>query len=731
MAEINFFLNGKPVRLTDPPLDLLLIDYLRGPGVGLAGPKKPCGQGGCGGCTVILSTYDEKQTAYHRAINACLRPVCSLSGFAITTIEGTSEESVASSRRNAVHSLVSTRGGTSSRILPPSMLEAAAALADSDQSDEQKTPINQAAWALATNNGSQCGYCSVGFVMNMSEYLVNNRSTRIRDIEDAFDGNLCRCTGYRPILTGMKTLGTVEPDDPPQYVMTCKLDPTMQRYEPATPIIQFPDDVPKTRTTPGDIDIDDRHWRTPLTVGQLAGIYLEAKDPKKVRLIHGNTSYGVYPEEFRDVNYFVDISLIDALQPPPHGSPNKPEPTWGSSLFSAAISYSDLIDQLDGVDKSVGWTSTSTVAVKYMLRRTAGRIVRNAATPAGNMSLMLQHIAAGEPFPSDLCTLYAALQSGIDYTEFTGDNFAPVDKTANLLELVERTLADDQFPHRILIRHINVTIARQRTIVLAQKAALREVNSHSIVNCATLFDFEDATSTVVNQGGAIIVLGGIAPFPVRITEVEEAISGKSLSLDDVPALADLMTTAVQDMLTKYRDRYRLLPSEGITDEYRCQLARGFLYKAIVNALTRTGLDPRVTSAGEAKWGNWGPTAGLQEWSDPDTDHQPVAQPYIRHSALDQAAGRTHYTQELPIPDRCLHAAFVQSRSALAKFGYQDPGGNTVDVAGLKKLLAENAGFGADFVDLITADDVDMARGQLNLQGMGLDQPMFADGEVRY
>lgn len=735
MADINFFLNGKPIRLTDPPSDLLLIDYLRGLGVGLSGPKKPCGQGGCGGCTVILSTYDQHQAPYHRAINACLRPVCSLNGFAITTVEGTSEESVASGGRNVVHSLVSTRGGTHSKIVPPSMLEAAAALAESGRSDEQRTPINKAAWALATNNGSQCGYCSVGFVMNMSEYLVNNRSSRIGDIEDAFDGNLCRCTGYRPILTGMKTLGTTDPSsDPPQYVMQCDLDPTMQRYEPAAPLVQFPDDVPKTRTAPDDIELDGRHWSTPKTLAELSGIYLEAKDPKKVRLVHGNTSYGIHPEEFRDVSHFVDISLIDALQPPPRATPDEPEHTWGSQLFSAAISYNDLIDQLEAVNASFNWTSTSTVALKYMLRRTAGRVVRNAATVAGNMGLMLKHIAAdtGEPFPSDLCTVYAALLSPIDYTEFTGETFTPVSGTAGLLDLVERTLQDDQFPHRILIRNINVTVVRERTNVLAQKAALREVNSHSIVNCATLFDFEDTTSTLVNPGGALIVLGGIAPFPVRITEVEAAISGKELRLEDAPALADLMTTAVKDCLKKYEDRYRLLPSEGITDEYRCQLARGFLYKAIVNALmTRTDVDSRVTSAGEVKWGNWGPTSGRQEWDPPAADIQPVARPYIRHSALDQAAGRTHYTQELPVPDRCLHAAFVQSRNALATFGYKDTSGNTLDVAGLKKLLAENPQFGADFVDLITADDLDTAQGQLNLQGMGMDQPMLADGEVRY
>ena len=88
--EVSFFVNGKPVTIENPAPDLLLIDYLRSPEVALAGPKKPCGQGGCGGCTVILSRWnEEKNEPEHRAINSCLRPVCALGGLVVTTVEGT------------------------------------------------------------------------------------------------------------------------------------------------------------------------------------------------------------------------------------------------------------------------------------------------------------------------------------------------------------------------------------------------------------------------------------------------------------------------------------------------------------------------------------------------------------------------------------------------------------------------------------------------------------------
>ena len=87
---VSFYLNGKAVSIDNPAPDLLLIDYLRSPEVALAGPKKPCGQGGCGGCTVILVGWNEKKKKpEHRAINSCLRPVCALGGLVVTTVEGT------------------------------------------------------------------------------------------------------------------------------------------------------------------------------------------------------------------------------------------------------------------------------------------------------------------------------------------------------------------------------------------------------------------------------------------------------------------------------------------------------------------------------------------------------------------------------------------------------------------------------------------------------------------
>src|SRR4051812_45302960 len=85
--RVSFFLNGVLVTVNNPPADMLLLDYLRLPSVGLIGAKKSCGEGGCGSCAVVLSRWNGIAPV-HCAINSCLRLICSLGGLSVTTIEG-------------------------------------------------------------------------------------------------------------------------------------------------------------------------------------------------------------------------------------------------------------------------------------------------------------------------------------------------------------------------------------------------------------------------------------------------------------------------------------------------------------------------------------------------------------------------------------------------------------------------------------------------------------------
>lgn len=745
-CEISFYLNGKRVTIPDPAPDLLLIDYLRSPEIGLAGPKKSCGQGGCGACTVILSHWNG-QNAEHRAINSCLRPVCALNGLVVTTVEGTG--SVRRPNPHLLqHSLVSSRSAAPTTATLPHELQVAEAasrqksnavltsvkearevqtrspvfrlVASTAEQPSQLTfeGMNPVAYRLALNNGSQCGYCSVGFVMNMSEFIINHPESTKKEIEDAFDGNICRCTGYRAILTGMKTFASNWTADDEKHRMKCLPDPTGASQLPGPLVIPFPSEA-RASAKPVTSLGNHQSWLTPVTLAELASA-MHDNQGVKFRLVHGNTSFGVYESEFPTTRLFIDIRLIPELN--------------GASTISddgvrvaAGTSYNDLIELLHQTIRTRGMSETSRLGASwFMARRTAGRIVRNAASIGGNTMMVLAHIAegTGEPFPSDLFTALDAIEATIGYFELEpAGNFAT--RTATPADLILSVVEKPEILNKIVLAWYQFPVGNPGDeVILAQKVALRDVNAHSVVNSTSLF----AVSSDSKITRASFVLGGIAPHPWHAVKTEAALAGSELGLGSISQILNLLSTEVREELARWAQRMHGLPDEGFTDEYRIELATGFLYKAIVNAMEVRGLavPPVVASSGQITWGNWPESNGRQSYVTQNWK-RPVGQPYIKVTAMDQASGQIHYTQELPVPPLTVNAAFVQSRRALANYHFVIPGSEApVPTEELRRHLSTYSDL---FVDLITCQNI--RPGGINLQGMGLDQPLFAEQMVNY
>ena len=145
MAGIAFLLNGTPVRVTGEPPTRTLLDWLRDTR-GLCGTKEGCNEGDCGACTVMVTDADGS-----RALNACILFLPQLAGKAVRTVEG---------------------------IAGP---------------DGAQHPVQE---AMVAHHGSQCGFCTPGFVVSMAVAHLNGQT----DHDDALAGNLCRCTGYAPII---------------------------------------------------------------------------------------------------------------------------------------------------------------------------------------------------------------------------------------------------------------------------------------------------------------------------------------------------------------------------------------------------------------------------------------------------------------------------------------------------------------------------------------------------
>lgn len=756
MNIVKFFLNGKEVTLENPSPNLLLLDYLRSEEVGLTGAKKGCGQGGCGSCTVILSDWNEKEKKVeHRSINSCLRPVCALEGLSVTTVEGTGS---VSRPENAFlhHAPISSRAGMpplspddNPKEINPLLLQTRKKIAENREKilgadnnlafgkiSKVNEGMNPVAHRLAINNGTQCGYCTVGWVMNMSAFLAENPKPTKREIEDIFDGNICRCTGYRSILTGMKTFASDWSAEDEKNRMQCKTEDVWeaQRVLPE-PFIAFPNQA-KEKPQPIEIQGNKQTWLVPKTLDELSEIMKENRH-KKVRLIHGNTSYGIYKEEFLEADLLVDIRLIPDL----YGIEENAE----KIQVGASVTYTHFLNHLKSViekkwnvklpedlenpqwDKPT-WATSALGVAHFMAHRTAGMIVRNAASLGGNTMLTLKHIHEGEPFPSDLLTALAAINAEIEILEVSSGirSILKIDElVGKILDPKNVTFADDI----VLIRY-HIPVGEKNEIVLAQKVALREVNSHSIVNATTNLTIN---KNVVIEKSAL-VFGGIAPFPWHAAETEKAMIGEKLSLELFDKLQPILKKEVESQLEKWASRMKGLVFEGFTNEYRADLATSFLYKAIVNALVqrKVKVPENVRSSGEITWGRWAVSDGTQHYETQDAKNDPnfkapVAQPYIKLMAMYQASGQVHYTHEIALPPNGLNAAFVQSRRALADYHFVKPNSSSpVSATKLEEHLREK--FPA-FVDLITHREVPAQK--YNFQGMGSDQPLFAVKRVSY
>src|SRR5471030_1515250 len=147
----DFTLNGATVRVEDAAPTTTLLDYLRS--TGLTGSKEGCAEGDCGACSVAIIERDADGKAAYRAINSCLMPVCLLAGREVVSVEGV---------------------GCSANMHPV-----------------QRT--------MAEGYGAQCGYCTPGFICSMFEGFYRDDLKTGDDLDEQLAGNLCRCTGYRPI----------------------------------------------------------------------------------------------------------------------------------------------------------------------------------------------------------------------------------------------------------------------------------------------------------------------------------------------------------------------------------------------------------------------------------------------------------------------------------------------------------------------------------------------------
>src|ERR1041384_1636328 len=661
-TDLRFVLNGQEVVLEKVDPTVLLVDWLRSPSVGLTGTKKSCAQGGCGACTVVLSRWDYiKKDVEHLSINSCLRPLCSLDGMEITTTEGT--------------------GSCRSELSPVQ-------------------------YRIAKENGSQCGFCTPGFVMNMTAFLATNQDREMgqKEIEDLFDGNLCRCTGYRAILYGMKHFASDWGPADEEGCLKTVVDPS-ERVPHASKIeIAFPKKLQR-QPRPVYYGAGGYHWYRPITLEQVHDIIAAHPDAANLKLVGGNTSIGVYDRFVENPHILIDISQLDELR--------GIEVTNDGLSFGSAVTYGELLGELNAlVDKSRGPRLQGLEALQYMARRTAGTIVRNAATVAGNTMLVVRHITKGEPFPSDLFTALSSLNAEVELSLDEGTVRLPI------LDFAHECQTSNKLQHGVLAPY-HFPWTKRNENARTYKMALREENAHSIVNGGLRVRF--SAGGIVED--AAIVLGGIGPVAFHAQSAEQFLIGRAWDSETLQQALTLVRYDVQANLEENRKRMKGLPYEGFTEEYRIHLAESYFYQFFVHVaeLRDPGSIPSdLKSAGERS--ERPVTKGKQSYQK-FRDEYPVDLPLVKLAAFLQATGEACYTHDLAVPERTMEAAAVTSMQALAKISYRIPADNgfkPVSVTGLISYLKRKY---EGFFDYVTASDIPKAGYQ------STPDPVFAIDQV--
>jgi len=281
---LTFLLNGETVRVEGEPPTRTLLDWLR-ENRNLTGTKEGCNEGDCGACTVMVSDAD----GTHRAMNACILFLPQLQGRALRTIEGVA------------------------------------------LNDQTLHPVQA---AMVTHHGSQCGFCTPGFVMSMVTAHANGR----RDHDDQLAGNLCRCTGYAPILRAAEAAE-----------MAAKPAWLQQDQDKLSALVHG--DGPDTRFT----DLD-----------RFATWY---QDNPRATLVAGATDVGLWvTKALRQIEPLAFLGAIDALK---HIEERDTETHIG-----AGVTITDL----------GGWAASRFPDMAEMIRRYGSTQVRNAATIGGNIA---------------------------------------------------------------------------------------------------------------------------------------------------------------------------------------------------------------------------------------------------------------------------------------------------------------------------------------------------------
>lgn len=631
--ETIVYINGVRKVLPDGFAHLTLLEYLRD--LGLTGTKLGCGEGGCGACTVMVSYFDQqRKKCVHHAVNACLAPLYSVEGMHVITVEGIGN------RKLGLH------------------------------------PVQE---SLASSHGSQCGFCTPGFVMSMYALLRSSQTPPTeQQIEESLAGNLCRCTGYRPIMDAFRvfaktddliyTGGNLASRQGNEFICPSTGKPCScgqnsdgnsdimkkskacnERYNPLSYSeidgskyndreLIFPPELLLRRSSFLSLSgSGGLKWYRPLSLQHV--LELKAKYPD-ARLVVGNTEVGI-EMRLKRMQYKVIVSVA---QVPELNILNVKD---DGLEIGAAVRLSELLSVLRRVSSErAAHEISSCNAFIEQIKWFAGTQIRNVASVGGN-------ICTASPI-SDLNPLWMAAGATFQIINSKGSIRTVLAKKF-FLGYRKVDLSNDE-----ILLSIHLPWTRPFEFVKEFKQAHRKDDDIALVNAGMRVHLEKKDKEWL-VSDASIVYGGVAAVSFSASNTKDFLIGKNWNKE---LLGGALKFLEEDILLK-KD------APGGMVEFRKSLTLSFFFKFFLWVSRELDVKTSLTETVPSSY-----LSAIQPSHRPSVigsqDYEivkhgtAVGSPEVHLSATLQVTGEAEYADDMAMPPNGLHAALIMSSKPHAR-----------------------------------------------------------------
>ena len=465
-VALQFVLNGRFVRVENCSPNTTLLEFLRSNG--LTGSKEGCAEGDCGACSVAIVERDADGKPVYRAVNSCLMPVCLLAGREIISVEGI---------------------GCSTNMHPV-----------------QRTMVE--------GHGSQCGYCTPGFICSMFEGFYRNDLLTHDDLDDQLSGNLCRCTGYRPIRDAA-------------------IEAFAERHAKNGEDI-FAKRLKKSGAKPGAAEYEfagEKFFR-PTSLAKL--LRLKKGNPE-ARLIAGATELGLdITKRYKKFPTLISVEAVPELK-----VIKSTKTKWH---VGAAVTLTVIEDKLGEEFPTLG----------DMLRVFGSRQIRNRATMGGNL-------VTASPI-GDSAPVLLALDAKVVLVSAKGERTLPIDQF--FVAYRKTALRAGEVLKTIIVPRGISKPGLTRKCSWFKVSKRREMDISTVAACFTV-DLDK--QNVVRH--ARLAYGGVAAMPSRAKKSESALLGKVWSKE-----------TIENVLPILRAEFTPISDVRGSAEYRSELVTSLLEK---------------------------------------------------------------------------------------------------------------------------------------------------------